>query len=78
MNLKSLDYVFRRLALEFLSDEERAELGIETPVRLTSPLHRPDLRELKEAPYCMQCGVQMVQAAHCFACPSCGTTSGCD
>ncbi len=30
-----------------------------------------------DAPYCMQCGVQMVRAGSCHACPSCGSTSGC-
>ena len=31
----------------------------------------------RDAPYCMQCGVQMIRAGSCHACPSCGTTSGC-
>jgi ribonucleoside-diphosphate reductase alpha chain len=30
-----------------------------------------------DAPMCMQCGVQMVRAGSCHACPSCGSTSGC-
>ena len=30
-----------------------------------------------DAPYCYQCGVQMLRAGSCHACPSCGTTSGC-
>jgi ribonucleoside-diphosphate reductase alpha chain len=30
-----------------------------------------------DAPMCMQCGVAMVRAGACHACPSCGTTSGC-
>jgi ribonucleoside-diphosphate reductase alpha chain len=30
-----------------------------------------------DAPYCMQCGVQMQRAGSCHACPSCGNTSGC-
>jgi ribonucleoside-diphosphate reductase alpha chain len=30
-----------------------------------------------DAPICMQCGVQMVPAGSCHACPSCGSTSGC-
>ena len=30
-----------------------------------------------DAPMCMQCGVQMVRAGSCHACPSCGNTSGC-
>ncbi|MFW2336196.1 hypothetical protein, partial [Ilumatobacter sp.] len=30
-----------------------------------------------DAPMCMQCGVHMVRAGSCHACPSCGSTSGC-
>jgi ribonucleoside-diphosphate reductase alpha chain len=30
-----------------------------------------------DAPLCMQCGVQMIRAGSCHACPSCGSTSGC-
>jgi ribonucleoside-diphosphate reductase alpha chain len=30
-----------------------------------------------DAPICMQCGVQMNRAGSCYACPSCGSTSGC-
>jgi len=28
-------------------------------------------------PFCGTCGVQMQPAGSCFACPSCGSTSGC-
>ena len=28
-------------------------------------------------PYCGTCGVEMDPAGSCFACPSCGSTSGC-
>ena len=30
-----------------------------------------------DAPMCMQCGVAMIRAGSCHACPSCGSTSGC-
>ncbi|HEY5423659.1 MAG TPA: hypothetical protein VIK05_09330, partial [Ilumatobacteraceae bacterium] len=30
-----------------------------------------------DSPMCMQCGVQMIRAGSCHACPSCGSTSGC-
>jgi ribonucleoside-diphosphate reductase alpha chain len=119
-----MDYLFRRLALEYLSVEERAELGIftidermqptlpgvEESIIETStgteiaadPKSVPSAGELAEqmqlgtvvptpedntpaagvirhadAPMCMQCGVQMVPAGSCHACPSCGSTSGC-
>ena len=121
-----VDYIFRRLAVEYMSYEERADLGIltvsermqptlpgvEEAVIVDQPL-REDLIEegdltgprkgrpgpepqpfspagtardlgtraggpaTSDAPYCYQCGVQMQRAGSCFACPSCGTTSGC-
>ena len=130
-----MDYLFRRLALEYLTYDERAELGIfsiderlqptlpgveesvietrtgseiavrpeERPVGrrarrlsstsasprtapnndITNPggIVRPAVAAPKvrqsDAPMCMQCGVQMIRAGSCHACPSCGTTSGC-
>jgi ribonucleoside-diphosphate reductase alpha chain len=124
-----MDYLFRRLALEYLTYDERAELGIfsiderlqptlpgveesiiesrtgtemaadpksvpsveefATQLELgvappapnndvTNPggVARPAVRH-SDAPMCMQCGVQMVRAGSCHACPSCGSTSGC-
>jgi ribonucleoside-diphosphate reductase alpha chain len=132
-----LDYIFRRLAVDYLSFEERSELNILTTGERTQPtlpgveetvtetrqgtdiqadppsidassplLADPDApKELSlleragvtdegvrpakpnaaippkvthaDAPYCMQCGVQMQRAGSCHACPSCGSTSGC-
>jgi len=116
-----MDYLFRRLALEYLSLEERAELGIfsieerlqptlpgveesvietstgsemvadpksipsvselatqmELGIAAPAPLeHVPGARHA-DAPMCMLCGVQMIRAGSCHACPSCGSTSGC-
>jgi ribonucleoside-diphosphate reductase alpha chain len=117
-----VDYIFRRLAIDYLSYEERAELGILTidertqptlpgveetaietrmghdivpdppsiesamtlldhigEVDVRQPADDPATRSVRhsDAPYCMQCGVQMQRAGSCHACPSCGTTSGC-
>jgi ribonucleoside-diphosphate reductase alpha chain len=134
-----LDYIFRRLAVNYLSYEERAELGIlttgertqptlpgveetvvetrqgqdvpadppsfdsssptlfdtsgapkepslleragvtdaEKPTTGQSPAIKPPAGTSIDAPYCMQCGVQMQRAGSCHACPSCGSTSGC-
>jgi ribonucleoside-diphosphate reductase alpha chain len=132
-----LDYIFRRMAVDYLRYEERAELGILTTGERTqptlpgveetvietrqghdvpadppsldsssplltsgdapkepslleragvtsddrhqhdSPAVRPKPVSNSDAPYCMQCGVQMQRAGSCHACPSCGTTSGC-
>jgi len=132
-----LDYIFRRLAVDYLSYEERLELNILTTGERTQPTlpgveetvtetrqggdlpadppsldsssplladtdgapKEPSLLERagvtdaappapanpviqpaaqhSDAPYCMQCGVQMQRAGSCHACPSCGSTSGC-
>jgi ribonucleoside-diphosphate reductase alpha chain len=106
-----VDYIFRRLAVDYLPHEERVELGIlTTGERLqptlpgveevvtpsssivearfddddlpeTSPARAGSRRtatpQSADAPYCYECGVQMQRAGSCFACPSCGTTSGC-
>jgi ribonucleoside-diphosphate reductase alpha chain len=130
-----LDYIFRRLAVDYLSLEERLELNILTTGERTQPtlpgveetvtetrqgvdvpadppsfdasspllsdtsdaprepslLERAGVLDPKpaanpviqpkvthaDAPYCMQCGVQMQRAGSCHACPSCGSTSGC-
>jgi ribonucleoside-diphosphate reductase alpha chain len=109
-----MDYLFRRLAIEYLSVEERAELNILTTAERMQPT-LPGVEETvvetrqgselpadppsipsastlidtvevtrshtevrhSDAPMCMQCGVQMVRAGSCHACPSCGATSGC-
>ena len=126
-----MDYLFRRLALEYLTYDERAELGIfsiderlqptlpgveESAIETRTgseiaadPKSVPSVDELSaqmelglapaapnndvtnpggvarptakvrqsDAPMCMQCGVQMIRAGSCHACPSCGSTSGC-
>jgi ribonucleoside-diphosphate reductase alpha chain len=103
-----LDYVFRLLALEYLSTEERHALGIRTSgerqneietklegngnpvnggagnggnggsapdqVLVLGPVASANTGSL---PFCGTCGVQMQPAGSCFACPACGSTSGC-
>jgi ribonucleoside-diphosphate reductase alpha chain len=104
-----VDYIFRRLAVDYLPHEERIELGVltaaertqltlpgvEEAVTASSPVVEVDRLQDEEmvagsptglvgpvvaesdAPYCFQCGVQMIRSGTCHACPSCGTTSGC-
>jgi len=111
-----LDYLFRKLAIMYLSPAERAELnifsteermqptlpGVEESVTETVQGHdlpsdppsvpsattllpqtgassprASDATKASDAPMCMQCGVHMIRAGSCHACPSCGTTSGC-
>ena len=90
-----VDYIFRRLAVDYLPVEERSELGILTTQERIQPT-LPGVEETatrdepvvdaprvappaahSDAPFCMTCGVQMVRAGSCHACPSCGSTSGC-
>ena len=104
-----MDYLFRKLALEYLDEERRHDLRIYTASE-RSQLTLPEMEEVehearaetfsevvsgrtdpgpqdrdlflrgsydKNAPLCMQCGVLMMRAGSCHACPSCGNTSGC-
>ena len=100
-----IDYIFRRLAVDYLEKGQRETLGIltsseriqptlpgveevatpneplplEPPAATTtaSPVAANPEPRTSDAPYCSQCGIQMVRAGSCHACPSCGTTSGC-
>lgn len=87
-----MDYLFRRLALEYLDYDQRAELGIfgvserlqptlpgveEVATPTVQGLDIAPSRTAAEAPLCMQCGVAMSRAGSCFVCSECGTTSGC-
>jgi ribonucleoside-diphosphate reductase alpha chain len=105
-----LDYVFRRLAVEYLSTEERHALGIRTSGERQGEIEaklKPTGSEEKtngngnghgkepaasegvlvlgpvagantgSLPFCGTCGIQMQPAGSCFACSSCGATSGC-
>ena len=55
---------------------DRAGVTDDTPARTELPQVKPTAAH-SDAPYCMQCGVQMQRAGSCHACPSCGSTSGC-
>jgi ribonucleoside-diphosphate reductase alpha chain len=109
-----VDYIFRRLALEYLSFDERMDLGVLSTEERTQPT-LPGLEETylgdaarverehfgnggdalessarpgempppaaasesRDAPFCYACGNVMQRAGSCYACPSCGATSGC-
>ena len=100
-----VDYIFRRMALEYLPLDERTELGVLSVDERTEP-PLPGLESAsvssaigaeptpdppshpsefsanpstgyRDAPLCMTCGDRMVRAGSCFACRSCGATSGC-
>lgn len=128
-----IDYLFRRLAVDYLSYEERSKLNIFTtgerlqptlpgvieaatetnPGQELIPEPAPELKNPQtqtqteqqtqaqaeagggqdgenktifdqpvmlsdsSAPLCMDCGTQMVRSGSCYACQSCGATSGC-
>ena len=112
-----LDYVFRALAYEYMSVEDRHALGIkasgERQAEIEGKLTETPLADGDSAnghtngngngdgnghdkpqgvvvlgpvaddvsagsrPYCGTCGVEMNPSGSCFACPSCGSTSGC-
>jgi len=105
-----VDYIFRRMAVEYLSPEKREALGILTVgERLqptlpgveesTTPMEHshelppedrapsavleapkavaPTQAREREVVLCHVCGDMMQRAGSCYACPSCGSTSGC-
>jgi ribonucleoside-diphosphate reductase alpha chain len=118
-----VDYIFRRLAIDYLSYDERLELGVLSTGERTQPTlpgledvdggraiaeererfgaggdasgssvgrpsasaqghpssaAAPEVRmESRDAPFCYACGNVMQRAGSCYACPSCGATSGC-
>jgi ribonucleoside-diphosphate reductase alpha chain len=117
-----VDYIFRRLALDYLTFDERLELGVLSTGERTQPtlpgLDEADIvdaarreqerygrggdstspgatgssaamfgaesaasrsaqAESRDAPFCYACGNLMQRAGSCYACPSCGATSGC-
>jgi ribonucleoside-diphosphate reductase alpha chain len=107
-----LDYVFRRLAIEYLAPDERHALGIRTAGERQAEIEAkldPAADEKRtegngngnghsnggskkdevivlgpvasatmgSRPFCGTCGIEMIPAGSCFACTSCGSTSGC-
>ncbi|MGQ0825884.1 MAG: vitamin B12-dependent ribonucleotide reductase [Actinomycetota bacterium] len=109
-----VDYIFRRLAVEYLPKEKREAMGIMTvgerlqptlpgveeattpaatsldlpledrapSASLGSPSPRPTAPptaagQQREVVLCHVCGDMMQRAGSCYACPSCGSTSGC-
>lgn len=81
-----VDYIFRRLALDYLPFEQRAELGIFTAaeriaqvngeVPATAPALLAPVADAS-APLCHTCGDSTRRAGSCHVCENCGSTSGC-
>jgi ribonucleoside-diphosphate reductase alpha chain len=85
-----VDYVFRWLGSQFLSEEEKAEFGIlseEVRARLAAEYaHQGEFvievnggghNGQDDAPPCMNCGWIMTRSGACYRCENCGSTSGC-
>lgn len=92
-----IDYVARRLALDYLPDDVRLGMGIKTVEERTEEVNAsyqpvtespaakapqpaaklPRTRAVQALPICSNCGDRMVPSGACFACQSCGNTSGC-
>jgi ribonucleoside-diphosphate reductase alpha chain len=110
-----IDYIFRRLAVEYLPYEKREAMGImtvgerlqptlpgveeatlpsapsidlppedrapsaavEPPVVTPPPIAPAPKARDREVVLCHVCGDMMQRAGSCYACPSCGSTSGC-
>lgn len=87
---KSLvDYIFKRLAVDYLDKEERDRLHIKTKsekiaeldsketAKESKPVVEKEVRKAQDTPLCVNCGVGMRSAGSCFVCEECGLTSGC-
>jgi len=85
-----VDYIFRRLAIDYLEADSRKELGIFTNEERIDLLETEIEEEVAQtfaeekkistsahAPICYSCGSFMRPSGACHVCPSCGTTSGC-
>jgi len=88
-----VDYLARRLAIEYLPQPTREALGILTRAERSNGLgalndgagRADDTVRAgaagagvdRDAPLCFLCGVRMVRAGSCHVCAACGATSGC-
>jgi ribonucleoside-diphosphate reductase alpha chain len=85
-----VDYIFRWLASQFLSEEEKEEFGVLSPAvkaKLMAQEYDPPSSAgngssynnggQSDAPPCANCGWIMVRRGTCYCCDNCGTTSGC-
>ncbi len=78
-----VDYVFRWLALKFLTPEQRKDeeavpdIEAKQGVTTTPPQQNDLFVNSQDAPPCSNCGHTMVRNGACYKCPNCGETSGC-
>ncbi|MDO8614755.1 MAG: vitamin B12-dependent ribonucleotide reductase [Dehalococcoidia bacterium] len=87
-----VDYIFRWLASQFLSEEEKEEFGVLSPAvkaKLIAQEYLPRRQAgagnghglanttQTDAPPCTSCGWIMTRCGTCYRCDNCGTTTGC-
>ncbi len=87
-----VDYIFRWLAVKFLSPRAQFEAGVNgrdeaepvaPPLPLESAADDPTavpfaaIQNQEDAPPCSTCGAIMVRSGSCYKCANCGNTSGC-
>jgi len=84
------DYIFRWMASQFLSEEEKEEFGVLSPAvkakMMAAEYGQPGTPgngasygngTQTDAPPCSNCGWIMTRCGACYRCDNCGTTSGC-
>ena len=87
-----VDYIFRWMAVKFLSNDAQFRAGVNNREEATTPEQlvlevkaeaaRPKstfaaIQNQEDAPPCSTCGSIMVRSGACYKCSNCGTTSGC-
>ena len=88
-----IDYIFRRIALDYLPEDVREELGVysvkERIAMVDNVNNNSDNnnvnslslsntnQKLTDAPLCLYCGSPTRPSGSCYVCPSCGSTTGC-
>jgi len=84
-----VDYIFRWMASQFLSEEEKEEFGVLSPAvkakliaqEYDVPISAGNGSHINgtqtDAPPCSNCGWIMTRCGTCYRCDNCGTTSGC-
>jgi ribonucleoside-diphosphate reductase alpha chain len=80
-----IDYAVRRLALDFLTVDERFAIGVQSSSERAAYVAESDVKPVEHipvavaasAPLCGTCGALTIRAGSCFACQECGSTTGC-
>jgi len=80
-----VDYIFRWLAMKFLTAEERGvvvakvagEPDLEDAARAETGAQNDLFQGQEDAPPCSVCGFVMIRSGACYKCLNCGSTSGC-